>query len=135
MMKYLIVVFLISNISFAQGPKHRGYLVKVVSATQVQVKEDKKPITLTLGAVSDKGLTKDQKNKAIDFIKQKLNNQVLIWEEVKGSAKICPNGLGELSKTLIQEGLLKAHPKAPEEYLLLEKSAQENKVGLWHIKE
>lgn len=134
MMKYVLALLLISNLSWAQGVKHRGQLVKVISPTTIQVKEDKKPITLTLRGVSDKNLTKDQKTKAVNVLQEKLKGQVLIWEEFKDGAELYPGGVGQLSRTLLEEGVLSLDKKAPESYKPYQESAQNKSVGIWEQK-
>lgn len=135
MMKYLMVFLLMGNLSLAaDGEKHRGELVKVLSATSIQVKESKTPVTLTLRGVSDKKLTKAQKAKAINYLKSQLSGQVLIWETFKEGSELSPNGVGQISRNLLELGLVNLDPKSPSTYKQFMELGQSRKVGIWEQK-
>lgn len=135
MMKYIVLFLLMGNLSLAaEGEKHRGQLVKVLSPTTIQVRETKKPITITLRGVSDKQLTAAQKKKAVNYLKEKLNGQVLIWEEYKDGVEVSPNGVGQMSRSLLEWGLVNLDAKSPDNYKQFEELGRSRKVGIWESK-
>jgi hypothetical protein len=129
---FSLILLFVSLVAGAQsGVKHRGELIKVISPTQIKVQESKKPIVITLRAVSDQGLSKSQKTKAINYVKERLTGQVLIWEEFKDGVEVSPSGLGSVSRSLLEWGLVKKSAQAPESFQQFEDLGKTRQVGIW----